>query len=297
MKNFRDLRSLDADAIKVRLLRDVYKSQTLLLVEGSSDKTFYQRFVEESKCELVIISGNPSSKERVISVLKILEKSNFQGIVAIVDADFDRLTPPTDQKSANLLYTDSHDLETMLINSPAFDKVISEFGSEEKISQFKKDIKPDIRLVILESAVPIGYLRWISLDDRLDLTFENITFSKFIDEKTLRINKLKFIGEVKKKSQAFSLKEEDLQQQFIDKKNGDRDPWQICCGHDLVEILSLGLRKTIGSNKATDVEAISLERNLRLAYEAVYFQGTQLYSHIRTWENNNKPFKLLPSET
>ncbi|NEQ40403.1 MAG: DUF4435 domain-containing protein [Okeania sp. SIO3I5] len=292
----RDLRSVDAEANAIRLRRSLHKG-TFLLVEGSSDKTFYERFVEKSECELVVISGKPSSKQRVISVLKILEESNFLGILAIVDADFDRLTPPIDQKSANLLYTDSHDLETMLINSPAFDKVISEFGSQEKISQFKKDIKPDIRLVILESAVPIGYLRWISLGDGLDLTFEGIKFSKFIDEETLKINEFEFISEVKKKSQNFSLKDEDLQQQLIDKRDGDRDPWQICCGHDLVEILSFGLRKTIGSNKANDIEPNSLERNLRLAYEAVYFQGTQLYSDIRTWERNNKLFRVLPSET
>ncbi len=288
----RDFLSDDRFANQIRLRRSFHKG-TFLLVEGSSDKTFYERFVEKSECELVVISGKPSSKLRVISVLKILEESKFQGVLAIVDADFDRLTPPAEQKSLNLLYTDSHDLETMLINSPAFDKVVSEFGSQEKISQFNQDI----RLVILESSVPIGYLRWISLCDGLNLTFENITFSKFIDEKTFRINKLKFIGEVKKKSQDFSLKDEDLQQQLIDKKNGDRDPWQICCGHDLVEILSFGLRKTIGSNKATDVEAISLEPNLRLAYEAVYFQDTQLYSHIQRWESNNQPFRVLLNET
>ncbi len=288
----RDLRSVDAEANAIRLRRSIYKG-TFLLVEGSSDKTFYERFVEKSECELVVISGKPSSKQRVISVLKILEESNFQGVLAIVDADFDRLTPPTDQKSTNLLYTDSHDLETMLINSPAFDKVISEFGSQEKISQFNQDI----RLVILESAVPIGYLRWISLGDRLNLTFEGITFSKFIDEKTLRIDELQLIDVVTKKSQAFSLKDTDLQQQLIDKRDGDRDPWQVCCGHDIVEILSFGLRKTIGSNKDIDVKPSSLERNLRLAYEAVYFQGTQLYSHIRTWERNNQPFRVLPTET
>lgn len=288
----RDLLSVDRVANQIRLRRSTYQG-TFLLVEGTSDKTFYERFVDKSECQLVSVSGKPSSKLRVISVLKILEESNFQGVLAIVDADFDRLTTPTYQKSANLLYTDSHDLETMLINSPAFDKVISEFASQEKISQFNQDI----RLVILESAVPIGYLRWISLGDGLNLAFENITFSKFIDEKTLRIDKLKFIGEVKKKSQNFSLKDEDLQQQLMDKNNGDRDPWQICCGHDLVEILSFGLRKTIGSNQATDVEPISLERNLRLAYEAVYFQGTQLYSHICTWESNNPPFRVLLNKT
>jgi hypothetical protein len=50
------------------------------------------------------------------------------------------------------------------------------------------------------------------------------------------------------------------------------------------------------TNKAADVEPNSLERNLRLAYETVYFYKTQLYSEIRLWETNNQPFKVLQND-
>jgi hypothetical protein len=283
----RDLLSLDRVANQIRLRRSIYQG-TFLLVEGGSDKAFYERFVEKSVCEIVTVSGKPSSKLRVINVLKILEESNFQGVLAIVDADFDRLTT-LQNNSYNLLYTDTHDLETMLINSPAFNKVLSEFGSEEKILKFNQDV----RLAILESSVLVGYLLWISQRDDLNLTFDGITFSKFINEENLQIDELKLIREVKNKSQAFSLKDEDLQQRMNNAKKNNHDPWQVCCGHDFVEILSLGLRKAIGSNKASDVEPVSLERNLRLAYEEIYLCKTQLYINIHNWEDNNQPFKVL----
>ncbi len=284
----RDLLSVDRFANQIRLRRSTYEG-TFLLVEGSSDKTFYERFVNKSACQLVIISDKHSNKKCVINVLEILEKdSNFQGVIAIVDADFDRLTI-LPYISSNLLYTDSHDLETMLINSPAFDKVISEFGSQEKINQLNGDIKS----VIVESSVSVGYLRWISQCNDLNLTFNGIIFNKFIDDKTLQIDELKLICEVKNKSQAFKFKDEDLLQQIINKRNNTDDHWQVCCGHDIVEIISLGLRKAIGSNKATDVEPYSLERNLRLAYEEIYFYETQLYLSISEWEKNNQPFKVL----
>ncbi|MBO1348165.1 MAG: hypothetical protein EBE86_012580 [Hormoscilla sp. GUM202] len=61
--------------------------------------------------------------------------------------------------------------------------------------------------------------------------------------------------------------------------------------------MSLGLRKAIGSNKAADVEPHSLERNLRLAYEEVYFRKTRLYLDMITWESNNQPFQVLPNDT
>ncbi|WP_413198588.1 DUF4435 domain-containing protein [Nostoc piscinale] len=274
----------------IRLRQSTFTG-TFLLVEGSSDKVFYQRFVDELACELVDTSGKPSSRQNAIDTLEILEKSNFQGVLVIVDADFDRLKSLV-PSSPNLLYTDTHDLETMLIQSPALDKVLAEFGSEEKIAQFKRDV----RLTLCEIGISVGYLLWISQSEGLNLTFEGITFSKFIDEQTLQINELQLIREVKNKSQAYSLKDEELQKQLISQKSNNHDPWQVCCGHDLVEILSLGLRKALGTNKAADVEPNALERSLRLAYEAVYFCKTQLYCNIRTWESQNQPFKVLRND-
>ena len=48
--------------------------------------------------------------------------------------------------SQNLLFTDTHDLETMLLNSPALEKVLSEHGSETKINNFAKDIRQTLQV-------------------------------------------------------------------------------------------------------------------------------------------------------
>jgi hypothetical protein len=286
----RDYLSVDRDANAIRLRRSTF-SGTFLLVEGSSDRIFYERFVDKVACASISISGKPSSKLRVIAVLSTLEKSNFQGVLAVVDADFDRLEVSS-HSSPNLIRTDTHDLETMLLNSSALEKVIAEFGSEEKIVKLGRDV----RTVLLEAGMPIGYLLWISQLDELNLTFDGITFSKFIDDQTLQIDELKLIQEVKNKSQAFALRSEDLKQRLTNQKSDNHDPWQVCCGHDLVEILSLGLRRTIGSAKTSDVEPNSLERSLRLAYEETYFCKTQMYLSICSWESKNQPFKILRND-
>lgn len=115
----------------------------------------------------------------------------------------------------------------------------------------------------------------------------------------LRVVKQKLSGDVTDEQLRQQLNELEVTRSrlievgLLDKEE-DHDPWQVCCGHDLVKILSLGLRKAIGSNKATDVEPNSLERNLRLAYEEIYFQDTKLYALIRTWESKHQPFRVLP---
>lgn len=277
----------DRDANQIRLRRSTF-SGTFLLVEGSSDKVFYERFIDKIACQIVIMAGKPSSKLKVIGVLDILERASFDGVLGIVDADFDRLEDSVDE-SANLLLTDTHDLETMLIDSPALDKVIAEFGSEEKIAK----LKLDVRRSLVEAGIFIGYLRWVSQCDGLNLKFSDLKFSKFINEQTFQMNELDLIQEVKNKSQSLSLKTEDLHRRIADEKNKDFNPWQVCCGHDLVEILALGLRKAIGT---MNVDVDSLERSLRLAYEEVYFRKTQLWLNIRQWESNNQPFQVLAQD-
>ncbi len=167
----------DRDANAIRLRRQTFPG-VFLLVEGSSDKVFYERFIEKISCQIIAISGKPSSKFKIISVLSILENSNFQGVLAIVDADFDHLESSA-TITPNLIRTDTHDLETMLLQSLALDKVMAEFGSEEKITKFR-----DIRTALLEAGMPIGYLLWISKLDGLNLTFNDLEFGKFIDKKT-----------------------------------------------------------------------------------------------------------------
>jgi hypothetical protein len=274
----RELLTPDRVANQLRLRRSTFLG-AFLLVEGSSDKVFYERFIDKTVCQLVIVAGKPSSKIRVITVLGILEDSSFSGVLAIVDADFDRLES-SQYNSPNLLRTDTHDLETMLIDSHALDKVIAEFGSEDKIAKFG-----NVRAALIKAGISIGYLRWISLRDELNLTFNGIKFSEFIDKQTLQIDELELIKVVKNKSQNFSLNNRDIQQWMTNKKNENHDPLQVCCGHDLAEILSLGLLKAIGTMK---VEADSLERSLRLAYEEAYFQQTQLYADICKWGIDNQ---------
>lgn len=212
----REYLSPERDANAIRLQRSTF-SGTFLLVEGRSDKIFYERFVDKFKCEIKSFAGKVS----VVQILSVLEKSSFEGILAIVDADFDHLEG-SPHNSPNLLRTDTHDLETMLIKSFAFDKVITVFGSAEKIAKFGRDI----RTVLLESASLVGYFLWISQCGGLNLTLNGINFSKFINEQNLQVDELKMIQEVKNKSQAFTLKDIDLQKQIASKKSASHDLWQ-----------------------------------------------------------------------
>jgi hypothetical protein len=286
----RDHISVNCEANAIRMRRSTF-SGAFLLIEGNSDRTFYERFTDDKECQIIVTSG----KSRAISILETLEGFRFQGVIAIVDADFDRLENFV-FTSPNLIQIDTHDLETMLLISPALEKVIREFGirSDDESSRQKMiDFSNIIRTKLFDCGIPIGYLRWISLQESLDLTFDGIEFAKFINGKTLQVCLENLIKEVKNKSQQYSLKTEDLQRKIENRRNDNHDPWQICCGHDLVKILSLGLRHLASKKNKSEVKPDDLERSLRLAYEGVFFYQTHLYTKICLWESNNSMFRVL----
>jgi len=269
-------------ADEVRLRRDIYHG-AFIIVEGSSDLKFYSQIVLEDG---IVVASN---KSMAIAILEILNKDSFLGVVAIVDKDFDELRAILPQVD-NLFFTDSHDLETLLIQSPALEKVLGELGSKEKINKLGRDVRD----TLLNAGCSIGYLLWISLQDRLNLKFEGIKSSNFLDKETLVLDEIRLIEEVKNKSNKPALKNKDIQKQINQFKNLNHDRWQVCRGHDLVQIMSFGLTYAIGSQKSAEVTVESLERSLRLAYQPSYFSQTKLYSDLEHWQQQNN-YQILKS--
>ncbi len=272
-------------ANKMRMLRadPTYASHCFLLVEGTTDRKFYARFVDDT-CQIVVANG----KEQVIAVMSVLDSDGFTGAVAIVDADFDPLedSQPT---SENIFQTDTHDLETLLIQSPALDKLLCEYGSEEKLED------KDVRSILLACGKPLGYLRWVSLREPCNLKFDGLRYDRILDKETLAIDTRQLVqtlyDRTEAKDRTCTLTELHTAMQEL--QSDTHDPWYVCCGHDLVRILSVGLRYLVGSCNATDVAPENLERSLRLAYEPIYFLATRLYQALRDWQQHYPTFTLL----
>lgn len=275
----------DRIANRIRLLRNQSQyTGSFLIVEGDTDARVWKNLVHSTKCRV----ENAHNKNNAVAVIKILEQGKFAGVLVVVDADFD-IVEGSVPLSPNLLFTDTHDIETMLLKSPALDKVLLEHGSEDKIKSFAKDI----RQTLLENAKVIGYLRWASLKFDYCLKFEDLAFKKFVDDRTLVLNQSELIKTVKNNSQKLGLDEQEIIVKMDSLKTNTQDIWYICCGHDMICILSIALCKALGSCNSKEVEPNVLEKYLRVAYESADFRLTKLYIAIQTWEQTNQPFEVL----
>jgi hypothetical protein len=264
----------------IRMLRTQYAG-AVLIVEGGSDARVYGRFCHSHECRVIPAFG----RENAETVLTTLEGEGIEGIVAILDKDFSGIIGPR-HPSENIVLTDVHDVEGLLLASSALERVLAEFGSEEKLRG------KDVRRILLTGGERIGCLRLLSIKDGLNLTFEGLTFGAFVKSDDLDVDIPRLVRTVKNKSRAHQVADQDIVQK-VESLIGRHEAWDVACGHDLIEILCIGVRKFLGSCKAVVSVPEILARSLRLAYEASHFTVTRMYASIKEWEARNRPYVIL----
>ena len=184
----------------------------------------------------------------------------MQAIVCIIDSDFSKFRPLIED--SDIIRTDSHDLETMLIESPAFDKVLAEYGSEAKIANLLAQGR-DPRQIVRAAAHPLGILRHYSRVSRLNLVFEGFGLSH-VERRTLEIDIDEMIGHSLRRSRKPPEHHQGARTYIAMGIGRNHDHWHMCCGHDLAEIFGLALQSLLGTQNATVVRADQIERALRL---------------------------------
>ena len=72
----------------------------------------------------------------------------------------------------------------------------------------------------------------------------------------------------------------------------DADPWYVARGHDMIEILRIGLQRVLGDT-SPNVGTNELARALRLAMPRDDLQATKLWADVPNWEAANSPYTVL----
>jgi hypothetical protein len=276
-------------AAEAKMVRSAFKG-AILLVEGDKDVLFFERFTDSDDCILIPSRG----KENLLHAIQILESERFRGAVGIVDADLWNILGQ-DCPSQNICITDHHDIEIMVLDSDALIHILREYGSPEKIKDFKRvhDSK-DIRQALYNAVVPIGILRLISQKQELGLNFKGLKYDRIIDRDRLEVVIDKLIPTVLSMSgfpKAITEVKEKLEKESETYRNTDRR--QLCCGHDVLAVLCIGLRKALGTLDSKTAHPDNLDSVLRLAYDSSSLSKTELYLCIKQWETCNPSYKVF----
>jgi hypothetical protein len=281
-------------ASEVEMVRTSFKG-AILIVEGDKDESLFRKFTDNSSCNIIIAYG----KEKVLAAMEILNKDNKTGILGFVDADFWRLEEYV-HGIPNILTSDLNDTESMIISSSAFERVVKEYCSDAKVAKIS-----DLRSFLFERAATIGILRFASRKFSLNLSFQSLDYGKITAKNCIDININTLVRHVSQLT-VESRKEKGIAEkvppdkEIIEKCNeiveatkSISDMTLLCCGHDLMGLFAVGLRRLLASLTAAVAEHENVEKIFRLAYDTADFLTTSLANAMLEWEKSNPPYKLL----
>ena len=132
--------------------------------------------------------------------------------------------------------------------------------------------------------------------NKWDLRFKHLDYTIFIDNNDLSLNKSKFISELMNNSSNIQIGYYTILNEIRKLKECSKDIWMICCGHDLTEILCIGLNAIFGRFEGRKIIREEIETILRLTYEFRHFKKTKLYKHLKDWENHNLSYRIFPQD-
>lgn len=261
---------------EIAMARQV-RAVTFVLAEGDFDSRIYASHLR-GEVQVIVTEG----RQNLNDALEILEIEGADDVLGITDADFALVNgAPVDQN--RLLYTDGHDVEAMLLHSPALDKVAREYGSRAKLETFLGSGR-DLRNSLYEAVAPLSALRLLNDRSGTGLDFNDLAFDKFLPRSTLIVNRPHLVKEVLDKSRQRSALATDILH-GIDEILAEGIPVNLIgVGEDVVQAFAISLRRMIGSAAALEVTKPALYRAFALAYESEWFRQTGLARRIRAWE-------------
>ena len=254
----------------------------VMIVEGPGDARFWE-LRRHRRCELIEGEG----KTNVVESIVRLGRLNCQGVLGIVDDDYDSLLG-VKLEAENVLVTDAHDLECMLCRSSALDAVFAEFGSRRKIERFEESEGVDVRTGVLERTLHFGRLRWAAEMHDLDIDKGAIRAQRFVDLDTWSVG----VGDLIRAVIRRGSKDDEVVVRRCISALPEADPWCVAHGHDMLVVLCAGLRRVLGDLRASvGVEGIA--RVLRAGMSKEELGRTRLVGEVRVWEAANVGYDVL----
>lgn len=295
------IRGNNPDVVKTNIYfsRKKNKKKVFILVEGTGDVGFYKNIVDKNNVQIIPMGDEKtreSAKDNVIRAMEILNRDRIQGVVGIVDTDYDAIEGNI-KEIDNLIYTDEHDIETMILKTDAYDKFENEYGNEERIGAYESEFG-SIMDNILQFGSKIGKTRLLSIRENLKLDFKSVILEDFIDD-ALKFDWDDYFKQVLYASKKLAQKEE-LNTKLLN-DNDDYNIWQLCRGHDLTALMAIFYsdksKFKLGNNKAKFLKSDSVEQFLRAAYYIpVHFKNTKMFERLLEWQIKNSEWSMLKNE-
>lgn len=241
--------------VKALFNTHVNDGKVILVVEGSDDKDVYEKVMDATAVCFYV----DCNCDKHFVILNSLNGRYFNRLLAIKDADFDRLDGKQHPYS-NLVLTDSHDMEGMIV--------------EACLQELKGDDAERCQGVklgeIYSELEDISYLKWFNHSCQCGINFSDtdldLDVERYFNACVSNTNNIVRAT----LNDMYKFKTSHL---GVEKK-------ELCNGHDIFERIYVRAHASNISNFAKK----PFFRRLRMAYSKNHFVNTSLYGNIKKWE-------------
>lgn len=280
-------------------LARVYR-KSFLILEGETDKDTWGQFIAERHCHTHPLPYG-QGKDQIMCALK-MELSEAQGVAGLIDADYWLITNSNELQTKNLVYDSCYpDSEIILLSSPTLSHVLkSDLDNllNSQVEEFVEKLQNQAHRLAAE----YGYFRLLNHLNCYGLKCNALPLSEVVDIDTLELD-AKLVAARLTGERSDILSDDLLHQVDELRKRYPPENLQLCRGKDVIAIMAHILpalyESHFGEALPDSVREIfqerRLARELRKAYEYIYFKSTSLFGCIQNWEKANCPYKILKS--
>ena len=252
--------------------------EVIIVVEGEDDEKALKKFFNVQAVEFTCATNCSIVKDAMLIVST--DKQLKDCVIGIKDADFDHIKKIS-YNIANLMITDTHDMETLMLTPKVCERICWETIKEEY---------PNLSFEAMTSLKNLSYLRYyndkIILNgkgsDKEGIKFKGIKIADVTSHCVQDVlQRVKDNGNFKKTSYP----DLDTINLFISQNPiDDEDLTLFTNGHDLVYAIRDILHSKDEAAKAYSDKSIATM--IRMSYSKEEFEKTNLYKDIDNWNNN-----------
>ena len=263
-----------------------------MFLEGTSDERFWKIFIDRN----VILPQQVNGWKNVVAcVRKFNENGEEDKCIGIIDKDFEGIFPHKNIEEDNIFWTDNHDIELMMYDSPAWEHALAAINKHNNSIPSHDVILKDVYKVTDQ----IGYLKLSSLKHNLNLQFKHQNKDKVIElpkyEKLLHDKKQNFdykgddnmidylyMYSLQLKGKDNIVSKDKIKEKFTKEKSTEYPSCELSNGHDVTYILTYVLKKKY-LPKHENLILDLVETSIYAAYNHNLLQQTRLYGALQAW--------------
>ena len=260
--------------IRMLLKHPSYTGKAIVIVEGSSDIRLFRSLLNSDIFKIESAEG----KIELVDIINNLQEQYKNRLAGLRDSDHDRIVGAGEIE--NIILTDLHDAEMMMLSSASLDNFINEYASNDN----HDEILENLRECVFSAAYIIGIARLVNEIKGLKLNFKAINFSGFVS-----VNKLdididldEFVVQLISRSPNISADvTKDVLIGYMKAEEAKKHCClQICSGHDVTKLVERVFSQSWVSIDRK-LNQSKIESALRLGYTTEMFAQTEVYEKLK----------------